>query len=125
MSRALILGVLESLLAVVFMFAGGMKLVLPADALAMPVELPWPLIHLIGVAEITGAIALILPRVVSIGPFVPLAAALGLMLIVSGATVAHLIGQGVGATPFTLVLALLCGVDAYIRWHATSYAAGF
>ena len=55
------LWVVQVLLALLFVFAGGMKLVLPLDQLAGPVPLPGAFIRFIGVAELLGGLGLILP----------------------------------------------------------------
>ena len=55
------LWVVQGLLASLFLFAGGVKLVLPLDAMAMPVPLPGVVLRFIGVAEVLGAVGLVLP----------------------------------------------------------------
>src|SRR5216117_3200901 len=54
------LWIVQSLLALLFFFAGGMKLVLPLEQLTGPITLPGPLLRFIGVAEVLGALGLIL-----------------------------------------------------------------
>ena len=49
------------LLALLFLWAGGLKLILPLEALKGPVALPGLFVRFIGVAETLGAIGLILP----------------------------------------------------------------
>jgi hypothetical protein len=53
--------VVQSLLFLLFAFAGGVKLVLPPEAMQGPVYLPILFVRFIGVAEVLGAIGLILP----------------------------------------------------------------
>src|SRR5712691_11677154 len=85
MSR--VLWIVQALLAAVFLFSGGMKLVMPPDVLAQMLPLPSLLVRLIGLAETLGAIGLILPGLLRIRPgLTPLAAA-GLVLLMTGATV--------------------------------------
>ena len=55
-----VLWIVQGLLALLFLFAGGMKLVLPVESLAGPIPLPGLFIRFIGVAEVLGAIGLIL-----------------------------------------------------------------
>ena len=50
------LWIVQGVLAALFLFAGGMKLVLPLEELKGPVELPGPFLRFIGVAEVFGAI---------------------------------------------------------------------
>ena len=55
------LWIIQGLLALIFLFAGEMKLVQPIEALTAQMPLPGPFVRLIGVAEALGAIGLILP----------------------------------------------------------------
>src|SRR5262249_60235123 len=80
------LWIVQGLLAAVFLFAGGAKLVLPLDQLTGPVALPGLLLRFIGVCELLGALGLILPGLLRIRPgLTPLAAA-GPGSILIGAT---------------------------------------
>src|SRR5215210_7900959 len=116
-----VLWVGQGLLALVFAFAGGSKLVLPLEAMAGPIELPGPLLRFIGVVEILGAIGLILPGLLRIRPgLTPLAAA-GLVSIMIGATVLTLAGVvpgggGAASALIPLVLGLLSAFVVYGRW---------
>ena len=76
MSR--VLWVVQVLLAALFLFAGVMKLVMPLDQLAGPVELPGAFIRFIGVVEALGALGLILPALLRIRPGLTPLAAVGL-----------------------------------------------
>ena len=56
----------QGLLALIFLFAGGVKLVLPIEVLTEQIPLPSLFVRFIGVAEVLGAICLILlgiPRI--------------------------------------------------------------
>src|SRR3989454_3304135 len=93
------LWIVQALLAAVFLFAGGAKLVLPLDKLTGPVAMPGWFLRFIGVCEVLGAIGLILPGLLRIRPgLTPLAAA-GLVIIMIGATVISLIGGGITGAP--------------------------
>src|SRR3982074_1861531 len=82
----------QGLLAVLFLFAGGAKLVLPLDQMAGPVALPGWFLRVLGGAEVLGAFGLILPGLLRIRPgLTPLAAA-GLVIIMIGATVVTFVG---------------------------------
>ena len=107
---------LQILLGLLFIWAGGMKLVLPLEKLTGPVPLPGSFVRFIGVAELLGGLGLILPGLLRIRTgLTPLAAA-GLVLIMPGA-----IGIGLAAgdavmalIPF--VVGLLLAFVAYGRW---------
>ncbi|HSQ28428.1 MAG TPA: DoxX family protein [Gemmatimonadaceae bacterium] len=87
---------IQGLLAALFLFAGGMKLVMPVAVLAQQSHLPGGFMKFIGVCEVLGAVGLIVPALTKIrGELTPLAAA-GLVIIMIGATTVTLL-QGVGA----------------------------
>src|ERR1039457_3892304 len=80
------LWIVQGLLALLFLFSGGMKLVLPIEAMTKQMPLPGLFLRFIGVAEVLGAIGLILPGLLRIRrSLTPLAAA-GLVIIMIGAT---------------------------------------
>jgi len=111
------LWIVQALLAAVFLFAGGAKLVLPLDKLTGPVAVPGWFLRFIGVCEVLGAIGLILPGLLRIRPgLTPLAAA-GLVLIMSGATVLTLAGGDTAPALIPLVVGLLSAFVAYGRWR--------
>jgi hypothetical protein len=65
------------------LFTGGMKLVLPLEVLTEQFPLPGLFVWFLGVAEVLGAIGLVLPGFLGIRPgLTPLAAA-GLLIIMS------------------------------------------
>jgi hypothetical protein len=74
------------LLAVLFLFAGGVKLALPLEMLSGPITLPGWFLHFIGITEVLGAIGLIAPSVARIRPGLTPLAASGLGVIMVGAT---------------------------------------
>jgi hypothetical protein len=106
----------QGLLALLFLFAGGMKLVLPLEALTADIALPGLFVRFIGVAEVLGGLGLILPGLLHIRPgLTPLAAA-GLVLIMIGATVLTLAWSGVASALIPLLVGLLLAFVAYGRW---------
>ena len=112
-----VLWVVQGLLALLFVWAGGVKLVLPLEQLAGPFPLPGWFIRFIGVAEVLGALGLILPGLLRIRPgLTPLAAA-GLVLIMIGATAVTLAGGEVLTAIMPVVAGLLAGFVAYGRWR--------
>ena len=108
----------QVLLALLFLFSGGAKLVLPGEALKGPVAIPVLFLRFIGVCEVLGGLGLILPGLLRIRPgLTPLAAA-GLVIIMIGATVINLAGGMAPVALITLVVGLLAAFVAYGRWQA-------
>jgi uncharacterized membrane protein YphA (DoxX/SURF4 family) len=113
------LWIVQGLLAVLFLFAGGVKLVLPVEEMTkqMPVPLPGLFLRFLGVAEVLGALGLILPGLLRVRPgLTPLAAA-GLVIIMIGATVITLVGGDVATALISLVVGVLAAFVAYGRWR--------
>ncbi len=108
---------IQVLLALLFLFAGSMKLIMSIEMLTamMPLPLPGLFLKFIGTAEVTGAIGLILPGLLRIRPgLTPLAAAC-LVIIMIGATVVTLLSGEGAAALLPLVVGLLCAAVAYGR----------
>ena len=83
------LWVIQWLLALLFLVAGAVKLVMPVEEMLkqMPVALPGLFLRFIAVCEVLGALGLILPGLLRTKPgLTPLAAA-GLVIIMIGAVV--------------------------------------
>ncbi len=120
MNRNRMLWIVQGLLALVFLFAGGMKLITPGEVLSVMSPFPGEFIRFIGVCEVLGAVGLILPYALRILPGLTALAAAGLVVIMVGATVSTLaIGGGTLALP-TLVLGLLSGFVALGRRPSAS-----
>jgi DoxX-like family len=115
MSRAL--WIVQGLLAALFLFAGGIKLVLPLDQLTGDIPLSGGFIRFIGVVEVLGAIGLILPSVLGIRPGLTPLAACGLVIIMLGAVWLTLSSGAVGTAAIPLVMGLLAVFVAYGRWR--------
>jgi uncharacterized membrane protein len=111
------LWVIQVLLALLFLFSGCMKFILPIEVMTKQVALPGAFIHFIGVAEVLGAIGLILPGVLRIRTALTPLAASGLTVIVIGATVLMFENGGVAKAAFPFVTALLSAFVAYGRWR--------
>jgi hypothetical protein len=115
-----VLWIVQGLLALLFLFTGGTKLVLPLDVLTEQFPLPGLFVRFIGVAEVLGTIGLILPGLLGIRPgLTPLAAA-GLVIIMIGATVLTLAGVAPGGAALALiplVVGILSAFVAYGRWR--------
>jgi len=117
-----VLWVVQVLLAALFLFAGGMKLVLPLDQMAGPVALPGWFLRFLGTAEVLGAMGLILPGLLRIHQeLTPLAAA-GLVIIMAGATIITAIGGPVAPALVPFVVGILAASVAYGRRHGAPLA---
>jgi uncharacterized membrane protein YphA (DoxX/SURF4 family) len=115
------LWIVQVLLALMFLFAGGTKLVLSAEQMAAmgspnQVHLSGLFLKFLGVVEVLGALGLVLPGLFRIRTgLTPLAAA-GLFIIMVGAVVITIMGDGVLAALGPFVFGLLCAFVAYGRW---------
>ena len=117
-----LLWAMQVLLAMLFLFSGVMKFVMPIEEMTKQIALPGWFLHFIEVSEILGAIGLILPGILRIRTgLTPLAAA-ALVVIMVGATAVNLkTGQRGAALP-TVVVGLLLVVLAYNRWRIAPHA---
>ena len=114
-TRAL-LWTIQGVLALLFLFAGGVKLAAPAAELAQQSPLSPLLLKLIGLAEVAGALGLVLPGLLRIGRGLTSLAAAGLVLIMVGATVLTAAAGQIGPAVFPGVVGLLAAFVAYKRW---------
>jgi DoxX-like family len=112
----------QGLLALVLLFAGGMKLVLPIEVMTKQMPLPGVFLRFIGVAEILGAIGPIFPELLRIQPGLTLLAAAGLVIIMTGATVLRMAGGQAALALIPLVVGLLSAFVAYSGWRLTSHS---
>src|SRR2546428_2906684 len=115
------LWIVQGLLAALFLFAGGAKLVLPLDQMAGPVALPGWFLRFLGVAEVLGALGLVLPGLLRIRSGLTSLAAAGLVIIMIGATVGVWAGGMVAGALVNVVVALLAAFVAYGRWRLSPY----
>ena len=88
---------IQVVLALIFLFAGSMKLVLPIEVMTALIPLPGLLLRFIGVCEVVGALGLILPGLTHIQRGLTSLAACGLVVIMVGAVVVTLVSEGVAA----------------------------
>ena len=111
------LGIVQGLLALLFLWAGGMKFVMSIEEMTKELALPGWFLRFIGVCEALGAIGLVLPGLLRIRPgLTPLAAA-GLGIIMIGATVVTLMTADVALALVPLAVGLLSAFVAYGRWR--------
>jgi DoxX-like family len=110
------LWIVQGVLAALFVFTGALKLFAPLQMLKGPVAFPGWFYRFLGFAELCGALGLILPGTLRIQRALTPIAALGLTLIVTGATVITLeTGMGVAMAVPPFVTALLTASVAYGR----------
>jgi uncharacterized membrane protein YphA (DoxX/SURF4 family) len=113
------LWIVQVLLALLFLFAGVMKFVMPIEEMMkqMPIPLPAWFVWLTGIVEVLGAIGVILPWLLRIRPgLTPLAAA-GLVIVMIGATAYTLAAGDVASALMPLVVGVLAAFVAYGRWR--------
>lgn len=117
----ILLWILQVLLGLLFVFAGGMKLVLSTEAMrAMgppeQIVLPGLFIKFIGICELLGGLGLILPGLLRIKTHLTPLSAAGLTIIMIGAVVITVMGLGAAAALSPLITGLLTAFVAYGRW---------
>lgn len=109
-------------LAILFLFAGGLKLVLPTEMLGLPFPLPAVFVHFIGLCEVLGALGLILPGALRTRTeLTPLAAA-GLATVMVGATMFTPPDQAQMAV-VPAGIGLVAAFVAYSRWRVAPLRA--
>jgi hypothetical protein len=111
------LWIIQGLLAFLFLFAGGAKLAIPMETLTRQMPLPGLFLRFIAVAELLGALGLILPGILRIRPSLTPLAAAGLVIIMIGATVVTLMTGKVMMALFPLMVGFLLAFVAYARWR--------
>ena len=109
------LWIIQALLAALFIFGGGMKLVLPLEKLTGPVALPGLFLRFIGVCELLGGLGLILPSLLRIRPGLTPLAAVGLVIIMVGATWITISTGDVATAVVPFVVGILAAFIAYGR----------
>jgi uncharacterized membrane protein YphA (DoxX/SURF4 family) len=112
------LWIFQVLLALLFLFAGISKLVMPAEKLTEQApQFSSAFLRFIGVVETLGGLGLILPGLLKIKTgLTPLAAA-GLVLVMIGAVVVAYQTMGAQGAAIPLVTGILAAFVAYGRWR--------
>jgi uncharacterized membrane protein YphA (DoxX/SURF4 family) len=111
------LWIVQGLLAALFLFAGVMKFIMTVEEMTKEIPLPGAFLRFIGVAEILGAIGLILPGLLRIKPGLTPLAAVGLAVIMVGATILTLATSPVAMALMPFVVGILAIFVAYGRWR--------
>jgi len=110
----------QGLLALVFLLVGGMKAFLPLTTVKKTMrslhDVPAALVRCIGVSELLGAIGLIVPTVTGIQPWLTVAAAVGLVVVMTSAAVFHASRREYPNIGTNVVLVLLAAFVVLGRW---------
>ena len=116
---------IQILLAGLFIFAGGFKLLTPIEEMLkqLPVALSGGFLQFIGVCEVLGGLGLILPELLRIRPGLTPVAAAGLVIIMIGATVISLKAPSPATALFPFATGVLAAFVAYGRWKLAPIAA--
>lgn len=113
------LWVIQILLALAFLAAGVPKATQPIPTLSKRLtwakDVPAPFVRFIGVAEILGALGLILPALTGVLPWLTVAAAIGLAIVMAAAIVFHLMRGEANRIAFNIVFLLLLLFVTYGR----------
>jgi hypothetical protein len=103
-------------IALLFLFAGATKFMLPAERLQQgPITLPLAFLYFIGVCECLGAFALLLPGRVRLRTVLTPLAAAGLTIIMIGAAELTALSMGASAAIFPAVVGLITAFIALGR----------
>lgn len=104
----------QGVAALVFLFAGSVKFIMPADKMQQgPIQLPLAFMYFIGLCEVLGAFGLLLPGILRIRTALTPLAAGGLTIIMIGATVISVEAMGISAAPVPAVLGVITAWIAY------------
>jgi hypothetical protein len=118
------LWIIQGLLALLFLFAGGTKLVLPVAEMTKEVPmLSGSFLRFVGVCEVLGGIGLILPGLLRTQQWLTPLAAACLVVIMTGATVVTLMTGGGATALFPFATGLLLVFVAYGRWRMAPHRA--
>jgi len=107
----IVLWIVQGLLALAFLLAGFTKAFQPLATVRknMPwaSDVPAPFVRFLGVAEMLGAIGLILPAITGIGTWLTVAAAAGLVVVMASASIFHASRREYSTIGMNVVLLLL------------------
>jgi putative oxidoreductase len=113
----------QIVLAVVFALAGGMKVSMPAADLAKTAPgFPLGFLRFIGIAELAGAIGIILPALTRIAPVLTPLASSGFVIVMASAGVLHLVRGQFGEFAVVVVLGALAYFVAWSRFKRAPVA---
>ena len=114
----------QALTAALFLFAGSMKFIIPAEKMQQgPIVLPIAFLYFIGICEVLGAFGLLLPSLLRIRTSLTPLAAAGLTLIMVGATTITVLTMGVVAGILPAVVGIVTTFIAYGRARSVPIAS--
>ncbi|HZX05914.1 DoxX family protein, partial [Kribbella sp.] len=114
--------IISGVLAALFLLSGAMKVPATKAALAANPRMGWAapspigLIKFIGIAEIAGALGLILPRALGLAAWLTPVAAVGLAVVMLGAIVTHARRAEYSSVAINVVLLALSVFVAVVRF---------
>jgi hypothetical protein len=117
------LWIVQGLLVLVYLAAGGLKVVRPRERLVASGDFDWMKdtsdagVRAVGLVEILGALGVILPWLTGIAPILTPIAAIGLVVVQIGALRVHLVRnerQPLPANVFLLLLAAFAAVGRFL-----------
>lgn len=110
--------ILAALLAALYLYAGGKKITQSRERLRPMMgwvdQVPMPLVRILGVLEVLGAVGLVLPRVTGVAPWLSVAAAIGLALVQVGGIALHLSRGEARLIGFNIVLLVAAVALAFL-----------
>jgi uncharacterized membrane protein YphA (DoxX/SURF4 family) len=113
----------QILAALLFLFAGSMKFIMPAEKMQQgPIVFPLAFLYFIGVCECLGALGLILPAATRVRTALTPLAAAGLTIIMIGATTVSIMAMGVAAGILPAVVGVVTAAIAYGRTQVVPLA---
>jgi hypothetical protein len=116
------LWIVQGFLAVVYLAAGGLKVVRPRERLVATGNLDWMKdssdagVKAVGLVEILGALGVVLPWLTGIAPILTPIAAVGLVVVQIGALRVHLVRNERRPLPANVLLLLLAAFVAAGRF---------
>lgn len=116
--RDIALWIGQALLAALFLFAGGFKLVAPAAQLAQqsPIFAP-AFLKFIGVCEVLGALGLVLPGAFGVQRQLTPLAASGLVIIMAGAVISTVVAFPASMAILPAIVGVIAFTIARGRWN--------
>ena len=113
----------QVLAALIFLMAGGSKVLMPGDMLAAAAPVPVLFLRLLGAAELAGVAGLILPAALRIRPILTPIASVCLSAVVVGATIITLAGGDLAGAALPFMTLLLTVFVAYGRLRLAPVAS--